>query len=240
MARTNPHSGEPRAARAWLLPAAMVVLASFAALPSAHAHPGGSQQEYESTVLSVEPEGVPVRARVLGGDDELLVENRGDRELLLYGYEASRDPYVRIGPRGVFVNRNSTAFYLNKGRYGSNPPEGTGLSGRPKWTLVRRRPASYAFHDHRVHWMDPRREPPSVDTGDPSRQKVYDWEVPFRYGDTEGLVKGRLDYVGGRAWWQALLAPEWVLTATAVAAMLVVFGVELRRRRRRSKAHRES
>jgi hypothetical protein len=72
--------------------------------------------------------------------------------------------------------------------------------------------------------------PPGVDQGDPSPQKVFDSQIRFRYGDTDGVVDVRLDYVGGSGW--LLRHGEQLLVGGGIVAMLVVFGLDARRRRR--------
>lgn len=206
-------------------------------------HGGSSGGDFRSEVTSIEPASLPLEVEMKGGDDQLRIENVGDRELVVFGYnqvgadnpDGWEDPYLRIGPDGVFVNTNSTAYYQNQGRYGAEVPEGKGeRDALPKWKLVREAPPSYSFHDHRMHWMA-RSVPPNVDADSPREQKVTDWEVPFRYGGELGVARGTLTYVGGKE--QASSTIEFVLLAAAVGAMLVVFAVDWRRRRRVAAAH---
>lgn len=202
-------------------------------MTAAYGH-GAVSERYRSTVVAVEPEGLPVDVRISGGD-QIRFENAGDEELVICGYESDGcEPWVRIGPDGVFEDRNSEAYFANAeaDEYGT-APEDAGEGG-PKFVMVREKPAFYAYHDHRVHWMGKDLLPPGIDENDPSVQKVFDGEVRFRYGDTDGVVRTRLDYVGGRSWLQRY--GEYLLMGGAVAAMLAVFVVDARRRRRRAAA----
>lgn len=209
----------------------VTTLALFAVLlvgaTSAWAH-GSASRDYRSTVLSVTPEGLPVDVRVVGGD-QLRFENQGDKELVVCGYEKSTcEEWVRIGPDGVYVDRDAKSYYANVDRtaYGEVPDD---AGKHPNWQRVRARPPFYAYHDHRVHWMG-LSLPPNVDPSDSTPQKVFDAEVAFRYGDTPGVVKTRLEYVGGAPWWRRHL--EQLIVGLAVVGMLVVFGRDARRRRR--------
>ena len=96
------------------------------------------------------------------------------------------------------------------------------------WRRVRGRPPFYAYHDHRVHWMG-LSLPPSVDPGNPDPQRVFDSEIEFRYGDTDGIVKTRLEYVGGAPWLRR--HAEQLIVGAGIVAMLVVFLLDVRRRR---------
>lgn len=239
---TYPSMADPGAS--WRR-AALLALAVVAALPVtgvgiAWGH-GGSGEDYRSTITAIEPADLPIEVKVVGGDDELRVENVGDQQLVIFGYnqrtnekpDGWEDPYVRIGPEGVFVNHNATAYYQNQGRYGAPVPDGLGTpSDRPDWQRVREKPLFYSFHDHRIHWMA-KSVPPGVDENSPKPQKVLDWEVPLRYGDREGAITGTLTYVGGTS--RVGDRIELALTSLAVAGMVVVFGVDWWRRRRRSR-----
>lgn len=205
---------------------ACVLVALLAAPVSTRAH-GAAERQYRSVITDVEPDGLPIDVRMKG--DQLRVENVGDEELAVCGYTPRCEPWLRIGPDGVFEDRNSGAWHANleEDEFGDVPP-GVG-EGPPEWALVRREPAFHAYHDHRAHWMG-RALPPNVDETDPDPQKVTDWTVEFRYGDRPGAVHGRLEYVGGRSWFERY--GETVLTGGAVAAMIVVFILDARRRRR--------
>jgi hypothetical protein len=143
------------------------------------------------------------------------VTNRGEEDLVVLGYEG--EPFLRIGPDGVFENRNSPATYLNAERYGdvAVPPRADPRA-EPAWGLVTRTP-SLAWHDHRVHWMSPRQ--PAPVRADPGREQLVNaWEVPLRHGDRDLLLAGELWWVPGPSPWP-WLAAALVLTAPAVAGL---------------------
>lgn len=208
---------------AWCL-CALLLLA-----PYAPAH-GDADQQFRATIRSIEPAGLPVDVRIVG--DEVRFENAGDEQLALCGYEDGDrcEEWVRISDEGVSVDRNSRTWFANldEDAYG-DVPEDAGTS--PQWRLVRERPPSYTYHDHRLHWMG-RSHPPNVDESDPAPQEVFESELRFRYGDTDGVVHARLDYVGGRSWLQR--HGEQAIVAGGVGAMLLAFLVDARRRRCRA------
>ena len=204
-----------------LAAAALLALAT-----SASAHGGGSG-DYRSVVTSIEPSDLPISAVVRDRDDRLRIGNDGDEDLVVQGYVD--EPYAKIGPGGVFVNENSAAFYANEERYGGTVPDD--LPSDPDW--VRRDEDgdhTFEYHDHRIHWML-KTLPPTVDRDDPEPQQVYEWEVPATYGDTEVVIRGRLDYVGG----EAPGSSAWKIAAVGGGIFVVVLAigwVATRRRRR--------
>lgn len=213
-----------------LCPCACLLL--FGGSPQPASGHGDEQKQYRTRVLEVRPR-LPVEVRVSG--DRIRFENQGDEVLVLCGYEPGGcEGWVRIGPHGVYEDRNARSWHANRaGPARGVVPEDAG-EGAPRFTLVRREPAAYAYHDHRAHWMGGDRPPPGVDESDPRPQPVYDGEIALRYGHTPGVVRTRVDYVGGRTWWQR--HGERLVTGGGVAAMLLVFVVDARRRRRRAAA----
>lgn len=215
-------------------PTAILVGATCAALvplllPATAGGHAEAQEQYRTRVLEVAPEGVPVEVSVDG--DEIRFENHGEKDLVICGYESEQcEAWVRIGPDGVFEDRNSRAFYANAedDAFGKIP-DAAG-EGEPKFVRVRREPAFYAYHDHRVHWMGGDTLPPGVDVDDPDPQHVFDGRVEFRYGDSDGFVRTRLEYVGGQTWLQRY--GEYTLMVAAIIVMLGVFTLDARRRRR--------
>lgn len=192
---------------------------------------GAASTEFRSTVEAIEPDGLPITAEVKSGDDRLRVTNTGDEDLVVFGYEDD-DPYLRIGPDGVFVNRNSGAYYTNQERYGSTKvPDGIG-EGPPKWHREPGDLPAYEFHDHRIHWML-RSLPPGVDDGDDAPQRVFGWTIPIRYGDRDGEIRGTLEYVGGGSSIGQLLGGIGV--ALAVVAISLVVIVRVRRDSKRGR-----
>ncbi len=206
-------------------------IASCLLVPATAFGHGAEGDQYRTTILSIEPEGLPVDVRMTKGD-EIRFENKGVEELTLCGYESDPcEEWVRIGPDGVFVDENSKAFFSNaeEDELGDVPDDAG--EGAPRFERVREAPAFYAYHDHRVHWMG-RALPPGVDETDPDTQKVMDGEVEFRYGDTPGVVKVRVDYVGGQTWMQRY--GEQLIVAVGILVMVAVFALDAVRRRRRA------
>jgi len=92
---------------------ALGVVLVMAAAPPAEAHTvtGVSPTNYRSQVLDLAPKlaGVTVRLLDLGNRVELV--NTG-ADVSVLGYQG--EPYLRVGPAGVFENTRSPAVYLNR------------------------------------------------------------------------------------------------------------------------------
>jgi hypothetical protein len=80
------------------------------------------------------------------------------------GYQG--EPYLRFGADGtVHQNERSPSRWLNDDRYGEAvvPPDAD-RDADPDWVVVTTS-GSYAWHDHRTHWMNTAR-PPGASPGD--------------------------------------------------------------------------
>jgi hypothetical protein len=201
----------------------VLMLVLMLALPiTASAHQG--DPSYESIVNDIEP-GVPgLRARVLDNDDSLLIEGRIRQPVTVVGYEG--EPMVRFLPGGrVMVNLNSPSYWQNFDRYGTDdPPRETDPQGQPDWKEVST-DGSYAWHDHRIHWMA-ESIPPSV-ADESRRTRIFDYEVPLRTPEGAATISGTL-------WWRGGSGPPLPLIV-AGSAILLLFGagtILLFRRRR--------
>ena len=136
------------------------------------------------------------------------LENTGSQEVVVLGYEG--EPYLRVGPDGVFENRHSPATYLNQERYGdvALPPRADPSAG-PDWVRVHERPRA-VWHDHRTHWMSP--QPPPGDGDEPRR--LGRWELPFHQQGSEHSLVGELWLLPAPSPWPFALA-ALALTAPA-------------------------
>jgi hypothetical protein len=194
-----------------LVGGAIVLLA-----PPAMAHGRGSDaSNYESTITD-DPGLDGLEWRIINSDEYLQLTNTSDAEVLIPGY--SSEPYLRIGPDGVFRNRNSQATYVNEDRFGQTviPPD-IDPNGPPDWEQISDDP-SYAWHDHRIHWMASA-DPPGVQTDPGSEQLVNAWTVPFEVDGTAHELAGDLVWVPGGS------PLTWLLPALLVVSIPVAYGL---------------
>ncbi len=192
--------------------AALAILPAAPAL--AHAADAPAASDFRTRLVSVSPQPDGVTVRVVENGSRIELRNRSDRDLVVLGY--SGEPYLRIGPAGVFTNTRSPATYLNTTLDGaSKPPAGTDAKAAPNWRKVNGS-SSARWHDHRTHWMG-NGLPPAAAADPGSQHRIADWTVDLIAGDTPVTVAGTLDYYpppSAPTWWAAML-----LVAAAVAVL---------------------
>ncbi len=170
------------------------LLAALAVAGPAAAHVGGEQagSDFDARILAVTPDVPGLTVRVLQFGDEFELVNATPTEVVVPGY--SGEPYLRIGPDGVWRNANSPATYLNLDRYGrAQPPASADADAEPDWQQVSSEPR-YVWHDHRTHWMTENLLPPAVQADPDRSHTVAEWTVPLRHGSTDVRVEGLLTW----------------------------------------------
>lgn len=144
----------------------------------ARADPAGPT-DYESSIVDIDPPLGGFEAEMIGGDSFLLLEVDSRAEVEVLGYRG--EPYLRFLPGGA-VERNdrSPTTYLNRDRYAAvQVPASASADAEPLWREVAT-DGSYAWHDHRAHWMNEAR-PPGRDAGD----VILEGVVPLLVGGSE-------------------------------------------------------
>ncbi len=203
-----------------IIPGAVLALAGSVLFASPAAADPPKPGDYRSTVTEVDPEVPGVDVEVVGGDSFLSISVEPGTEVVVLGYEGEQ--YLRFLPDGT-VERNlrSPATYLNDDRYAAVdlPPDLVGVDPTeldPRWEEVASG-GSYAWHDHRIHWMAPT-SPPNVERGG-----TFDWNGPV-----ELLVDGQpVEVLGETEYAKAVSPLPWLAAGLVVAAV----GLVLLRRR---------
>lgn len=132
-------------------------------VPPATADPAGPT-DYRSDVISVDPETDGFNIEVVGGDSFVLLTAESGVVIDVIGY--SGEPYLRFGDDGVVEeNQRAPSKYLNEDRYAAaDVPDRADAEAEPEWRVVAD-DGSYAWHDHRTHWMNATK-PPGKSPGD--------------------------------------------------------------------------
>jgi hypothetical protein len=135
------------------------------------------------------------------------------------GYD--EEPYVRYLKDGtVERNLHSEATYINNNRKGTGtiPPEALRKDGEqptPLWQKVGSH-GSYAWHDHRVHWMGD--VSPPVPRGHYVPGRYAPWKVPITVDGTRAAVEGSLLY-------EKSMSPlPWIGAGVLAAVLLAIVG----------------
>ncbi|HEX6423915.1 MAG TPA: hypothetical protein VFZ79_10575 [Acidimicrobiales bacterium] len=200
----------PRLRRALAATAAALGALTLAAPPAAADPPRPT--DYRSTVTTVDPAADGIDARVVGGDAFLELDVAAGHEVVVFGY--GDEPYLRFLADGtVERNRRSEATYLNDDRQGAvDLPAQADNTAEPDWETVAA-DGTYAWHDHRIHWMGGSR-PPGIERGD----VVQAWTVALTVDGTRTEVRGELVLADG-------ISPlPWVALALAALALVAVTG----------------
>jgi hypothetical protein len=184
----------PRAAAAALTALlGLAVLVATAAPALAHGR-GSDATNMRSTILET-PDIPGLEWEIHGGDELLEIRNATGSEVVVQGYEIG-EPYLRVGPDGVFENRNSEATYINQDRQGvvDLPPD-IAVGSPPDWAEVSSA-SSAVWHDHRMHYMG--LGLPSAVTDESVETVIIErWEVPFTHEGEEYVVAGDLRWIPG-------------------------------------------
>ncbi|MEH0933642.1 hypothetical protein V6U80_00535 [Micromonospora sp. CPCC 205543] len=186
-----------------VLTAALLTVLTLAAPAVAHGADAPDGTDYRTAVTGLTPArpGLTVRAVETGARLELV--NHTGRTVEVIGY--SGEPYLRVGPDGVFENTRSPATYLNRTLAGATtlPPEADPAAA-PRWRRVTD-DDRVRWHDQRAQWRQP--GPPARVAADPTREhRVRDWVVPLRDGAEPLEVRGTVDWVpppDPYPWWVA-------------------------------------
>ena len=196
-----------------LLAVLLGVLAVLAVAGPASAHVGGGRagSDFDGVLRSVSPALPGVTVRVLDFGDQLEVVNPTGTELAVPGY--SGEPYLRIGPDGVWRNQLSPATWLNLDRYGRTTiPGDVDIAAAPRWQQVSTQPV-YAWHDHRTHWMTEGQLPPAVVADPGSAHTISEWTVPVTFGGRDVVIAGELSWSPPPPGW--LVWPVYLLVLAA-------------------------
>jgi hypothetical protein len=192
------------------------VVAGTASPAAAHGLGGLQPNNYETVLDAVTPRvaGVHVRATDLGTKVELT--NARATDVVVLGYQG--EPYLRVGPRGVFENRRSPATSINRSiTIERAPPADADPTAPPEWRQISSGTTA-RWHDHRAHFMGDD-DPPAVARAPDQRRVVDNFEIPLEVGGEQGnepvVVEGRIVYVPPPSPW------PWVAGAVIVAATVV-------------------
>jgi hypothetical protein len=184
------------------------------AAPAA-ADPAGPT-DFLTTVVDVTPAATGFETEVIGGDSFLLLRSDGSALIEVTGYRG--EPYLRFLPGGtVEQNDRSPTAYLNEDRYAAvEIPAEADADAEPRWREVAS-DGSYAWHDHRAHWMN-EAAPPGRGPGD----TILEGVIPL-------FVDGTEVDLTVRSVWQDPPSPLPVVLGTVLGLVLSA-AVFLRRR----------
>ncbi len=194
---------------------ALTAMAVALSVSVAEAHLGNSN--YRDVIDRVGPSPPGLSVQVLNFDNNLEVDNRTGKPVVIYGYTG--DPYARLLADGtVQVNQRSPAFYLNDDRYATTVvPASANPKAPPQWVTLDKT-GRFEWHDHRIHLFTTA-TPKSV-TDKSKTTKIFAWTVPITVGGQPGAIAGTL-YWHGQATGFPIWAPISVILAALGGAVVV-------------------
>jgi hypothetical protein len=176
---------------------------------------GGRASNYRTDIRDVTPPVPGLSVHVLEAGNQLELTNHSGQEVVVLGYRS--EPYLRVGPTGVYENQRSPSTYAN--RFANPPkriPPGLDPAAPPQWRRIGNQPDA-VWHDHRAHWSGP--DPPAVTADRGHRQVVVpNWQIPLRLGQRTALIEGDIVWVPGPSPW------PWVLLALAAFGVVLAAG----------------
>lgn len=180
----------------------------------AHADAAGPT-DFRSEVVAVAPAAPNVEVSIIGHDNFLAITVAPGTTVEVLGYQS--EPFIRVLADGtVEENERSPSVYLSRDRDGgATVPRYADANLPPSWRTVASG-GSYAWHDHRAHWMGA--EPPAAAPG----ALVQTGTVPMTV-DGVGVA------VTVETTWLAPPA-RWPLGVGAFAGVVLLIGALLTRR----------
>lgn len=183
--------------------AAAVAVAAGATPAAAHGIGGREPTDLRTTVVGVDPPVAGIEVRTVDFGDRVELRST-DVEVVVLGYDG--EPYLRIGPAGVFENARSPAVHLNRSlQPPADVPDRYDASAPPEW---RRTSAgdTARWHDHRAHWM----------ADDVTLRGVMPWRIDLEVAGEPVVVHGEFATEAAPPWW------PWLLGAFGLATLVVV------------------
>ncbi|MEV4659292.1 hypothetical protein [Micromonospora sp. NPDC049301] len=189
-------------ARAGLVATAVCAATLLTAAPAAaHGADAPDGTDYRTRTTGVAPARPGLEVRVIEAGARLELTNRTGRPIEVIGY--SGEPYLRVGPDGVFENTRSPATYLNRTLTGETTlPAEADPAATPSWRRIADGP-TVRWHDQRALWRES--APPDAVRAAPDREhRVRDWTIPLRDGADAAQIRGTLDWLpppDAYTWW---------------------------------------
>ncbi|MBQ0989074.1 hypothetical protein KBX08_03080 [Micromonospora sp. H61] len=227
--------------RTGLVAAAAGLVTLISAAPAAaHGADAPDGTDYRTRTTGVAPARPGLEVRVIEAGARLELTNRTGRTIEVIGY--SGEPYLRVGPDGVFENSHSPATYLNRTIAGDTAlPAEADPAAAPSWQRIDDGTTA-RWHDQRALWQES--APPAAVRAAPDREhRVRNWTIPLRDGTDPVVIGGTLDWVpppDAYTWWAvtivgllavgalglfAATAPAGGRALSALGVLLIVGGV---------------
>jgi len=180
----------------------------------AHADPP-EPSDYRSVITAISPPTDAIEPRLVGDGSVIELTVTAGTDVSVSGYQA--EPYLHFQPDGtVAENMRAPTTYLNRSLNGDPIPAEASASGQPQWSVVAT-DGSYAWHDHRTHWMGGS-PPPDAQRGD-----------EIQAGVVHLLVDGKPVEISISTQWVDSPSPVPLLVGALLGGVLLLVAAVLRR-----------
>jgi len=181
---------------------ALTTVGVIAAPAAAHGIGGREPTNARSRVLGVAPAVAGLGVKVIENGERVELRNTSAQEVVVLGYEG--EPYLRVGPDGVFENTRSPAVFQNRTLDPpGSVPDRYDADAEPEWRKIDGGD-DVRWHDHRAHRMGAGSFP------------TTQWTIELLAGSTAVTVRGELAWIEPGAWW------PWLALASGLALLVVL------------------
>ena len=196
--------------------AAALAGAALLALPDGPAHADPPEpSDYESVIVAIRPPTNSIQPRLIGDGSVIELVVTAGTDVTVSGYQA--EPYLHFQPDGtVTENRRAPTTYLNRSLNGDPIPREASASDEPQWSVVAT-DGTYAWHDHRTHWMG----------GSPPADAARGDEI--QSGVVQLLVDGAPVQISISTRWVDPPSPIALLVGAVLGGVLLLLAAVLRR-----------
>jgi hypothetical protein len=180
---------------------------------SAHGLGGLKPTDYQTTLGGISPAVSGLKLTVVDLGTRLELTNHTAHDVTVLGYDG--EPYLRVGPRGVYENTRSPATYFNKSLTlsGSAPPKQADSKAPPVWKKTGDGPTA-SWHDHRAHFMGTS-DPPVVARDRTHRHVIDHFQIGMRTDGTALKAQGEIVWVPPPSPW------PWIAVALVLAVLVL-------------------
>jgi hypothetical protein len=199
-----------------------------AAPAGAHGLGGLTPTNYETTLAGLSPTVAAIDLEVVDLGTKLQLTNHTQHDVTVLGYD--KEPYLRVGPRGVFRNTRSPATYANRSlTFPGALPKRADAHAAPAWQKLDDG-ATVRWHDHRAHFMGTS-DPPVVQRDRSHRHVIDTFEIQLRTKGELVTATGHITWVPPPSPWPyalgAVVIAAIVFAASRTAAWRAVFAITL-------------
>src|SRR5438552_3023202 len=165
-----------------------MVVAGTTAPADAHTVAGVQPTNYRSEIVAVTPSVAGLHLRLLDLGRRIELVNRTSTEVVVLGYQG--EPFLRVGPAGVFENRRSPSLYQNRplpfGASTTTLPRQADAAAAPTWHRISSGQV-VRWRDRRTRWEG---KAPDVVRATRGRTRVVvtSWTIGLRRGGRPVLV----------------------------------------------------